>query len=95
MKNRIVNQQPQSQFSGFYCHQHDQIKASKLRSIFRRIWQWWLMELRTSSDPKIWQTVDPDGNTWWHAYNPATGYVATRESEIEILAWIDQREIGE
>jgi hypothetical protein len=47
------------------------------------------MEVRSGNDPKIWQTIDGSGTTWWHAYHPATRQSATRESETEILEWID------
>lgn len=74
-----------------YWHENKQVKESNLRSALRRVWQWWLIRLRVSNEPQIWQTLDPWGNTWWHAYNPATGRSATRESETEILAWIERR----
>ena len=44
---------------------------------------------------KIWQTSDPWGNTWWHAYNPAMERRATGESAIEILEWIDKHIMDE
>lgn len=72
-----------------YWHEHKQVK-SNLRSALRQVWQWGLVRLRVSKDLQIWQTLDPWENTWWHAYNPATGRSATREAETEILAWIDR-----
>jgi hypothetical protein len=83
MKNRITlsfNQKYSTPLVG----------ESILFSAFRRIWQNWLTELRRNTEPHLWQTSDPWGNTWWHAYHPATGNTATRESEVEILLWIDQ-----
>lgn len=63
--------------------------------IYNRIWTPLLLLFQCRDELKIWQTSDSLGNTWWHAYNPTTGRSATRESEVEILAWIDQRPLHE
>ncbi|UBF24765.1 hypothetical protein K9N68_24310 [Kovacikia minuta CCNUW1] len=68
------------------------IKPSQLFSPLARLWQRLLVEMTRSNVPRVWQTTDQGGNVWWHAYNPATGCAATRESEIEILEWIDKRQ---
>lgn len=73
---------------------HHRSKESRLIGAFRKVQRWWIKELNASRDPKIWQTIDPVGNTWWHAYHPVTGCSATRESETEILEWIDRRVVG-
>ena len=90
MRDRTsVSDQPRLNLLNCYWHEK-KVKESYLRSALR-IWQWWLTKLRVNNALQIWQTLDPWGNTWWHAYNPATGCSATRESETEILAWIERR----
>jgi predicted RNase H-like HicB family nuclease len=75
------------------CYQleYSQGKEVKLFLLLRQAWQNWIAELKTNNDPKIWRTIDRLDNIWWHAYNPVTGCSATRESETEILEWIDRR----
>lgn len=73
-----------------YQSENNQGTESKLLLLLRRAWQEWITELIVN-DSRIWQTVDWAGNTWWHAYNSVTGRSATRESETEILEWIDRR----
>lgn len=92
MKNTtIASNKLQLNVLGCYQFENNQGKESKLLLALRRVWQEWVIEIRTSRDPRIWQTIDQVGSTWWHAYNPATGRSATRESETEILEWIDRR----
>lgn len=55
----------------------------------RRTWQKWLVGFKSIDEPRIWQTIDDSENVWWHVYDPVTGRSATRESTIELLAWID------
>jgi hypothetical protein len=58
---------------------------SGFRSLFAEIWR-----LLQFSEVQIWQTTDRWGNTWWHVRDSA-GRTATRDSEAEILKWIDSR----
>ena len=88
------NELPLNALDGCWS-KHRQSKESRLLFPLRRVWQWWIAELNASNDPKIWQTIDRLGNTWWHVYHPVTGCSATRESETEILEWIDRRVMGE
>jgi len=85
------------QLHSLNCHQPEcsQGKETKLLLALERVWQRWVIGLKTSNDPKIWQTVDRLGNTWWHAYNPSIGCSATRESATEILEWIERRVCNE
>ncbi|HEY9621406.1 MAG TPA: hypothetical protein V6C78_13605 [Crinalium sp.] len=90
-----IHNQTQQHVISCSCHrnQHDQPVSFGL-AVYR-LWEKWLVDFRRSNTPKIWHTSDRLGNRWWHAYNPATGCSATRESELEILEWIDQGGRGE
>ncbi len=73
------------------CYQpNNQGKKFKFLLALRRVWHSWVTELKVSNDPKIWSTIDGLGNTWWHAYNTVVGCSANRESEAEILEWIER-----
>jgi hypothetical protein len=72
-----------------YTNENNSSRTFKLLSVLQKLWQGWVIEVKSSNDPKVWQTIDRSGTTWWHAYHPATGQSATRESETEILEWID------
>jgi hypothetical protein len=89
LKGTAGNNKPQLIVLDYYQYQPQQIRASSSRSVFWRIWQGWLTELNAGADPKVWQTIDRLGNVWWHAYHPIRGCSTTRESETEILEWID------
>jgi hypothetical protein len=39
---------------------------------------------------KVWQHRDRIGNITWHVYNPRTGESAVRETEAEIVDWIER-----
>jgi hypothetical protein len=91
MKNTtIASNKLQLDVLGCYQPKSNQGTESKSLLALRRVWQESVTELKTSNNPRIWQTIDQLGNTWWHAYNPATGRSATRESETEILEWIER-----
>jgi hypothetical protein len=75
----------------YYQPENNQDKEFKLFLVLQKIWQNWVAAFRTSNDLQIWQTIDRLGNTWWHAYNPVTGCFATRESETQLLEWIERR----
>jgi hypothetical protein len=96
MRNKIaIGNGVQHSLLAPYQQESKQSKTSKLCSAFDRAWQHLLTNLNQGSELKIWQTSDCWGNTWWHAYNPANGCSATRESETEILAWVDRRQANE
>lgn len=40
-------------------------------------------------EPRVWQTVDSQGQTRWHIYDPEDGQIITLNSEQEIRSWLD------
>ena len=42
-----------------------------------------------SSEPRITQFTDQQGQTWWRAYNPRTRQLQWLTSETEVLLWLD------
>ena len=50
-----------------------------------------LPRLCEPSAPQVWQSIDRDGHTWWHVYDPITGRTADLESEEEVGIWLEQR----
>jgi hypothetical protein len=42
-------------------------------------------------EPEIEQILDPEGRTWWCAYDPRTGQKTYMESEEEVQNWLEER----
>lgn len=42
-------------------------------------------------EPEIQQILDPEGRTWWCAYDPRTGQKTYMESEEEVQHWLEER----
>jgi hypothetical protein len=96
MSNRTsMNSGTQQDWSAYYQQVKKQDKATQLSLTLNKIWQFLLTALRQKDEVKIWQTSDCRGNCWWHAYHPVTGRSAIRESEFEMLAWIEKQVAGE
>lgn len=47
--------------------------------------------LNFSNEPRIWRTIDGNGNTVWCVYDPVSDRSASLESEDEIRAWLEKR----
>ncbi|HEY9643876.1 MAG TPA: hypothetical protein V6C57_25525 [Coleofasciculaceae cyanobacterium] len=92
MKNRITVSYSIQVSPTHPVDQNRQVKQASAFSVFCKIWKNGLVKLRRSTEPRLWQTSDCWGNTWWHAYHPATGDSAIRESAAEIVGWIERAE---
>ncbi len=68
-----------------------QVKKTKLFSALNRIWQHLSAFLTKGNELQVWQTVDHFGNTWWNAYDPATGRSTSVASEAEMRVWVEKR----
>ncbi|WP_421658090.1 hypothetical protein [Leptothermofonsia sp. ETS-13] len=66
------------------------IYPTKVPSWFIRIWQRLVDAMAISSEPRIWQTIEEDGNVWWNVYNPNTRHTFYMASEEEVLIWLVQ-----
>lgn len=75
----------------FSQSEQKRVKNSKLLSALNRIWQHLLTILTKGNELQVWQTSDRFGNTWWNAYDPATGRSASLASEAEMRIWIEKR----
>jgi hypothetical protein len=47
--------------------------------------------LNQENELKVWQSCDRFGQTWWHAYDPLTERYVCRDSEADILIWLEER----
>lgn len=75
----------------FSQSEHKQVKKSKFFSALKGIWQHLLTTLTNDNALQVWQTTDRFGNTWWNAYDPATGRSTSLASEAEMRVWIEER----
>ncbi len=41
-------------------------------------------------EPKVWQSKDWFGHTWWNVYLPRTGQMARFSSEEEVRIWLEE-----
>lgn len=41
-------------------------------------------------EPRVWQTVDYEGRSCWHAYDPETGQTIHLNSAADIRTWLEQ-----
>jgi hypothetical protein len=47
-------------------------------------------DFHTMPEPRIWQSTDREGQTWWHVHDPQTGDRIDLESEEDVCVWIEQ-----
>lgn len=64
---------------------------SKFFVPLKSAWQRLVNFLTTTNELQVWQSSDRHGNTWWNAYDPATGRSTKLSSEAEMRVWIEQR----
>ncbi|MBE9182997.1 hypothetical protein IQ268_31160 [Oculatella sp. LEGE 06141] len=55
------------------------------------VWNSLRAYLFTSSEPRIWTTVDSLGETQWHGYDPLTRQSVECTSETDMRIWLEQR----
>ncbi|MBW4654636.1 MAG: hypothetical protein KME20_16590 [Kaiparowitsia implicata GSE-PSE-MK54-09C] len=53
--------------------------------------QRWLTQMAGSTDPRITQTYDSNGQPLWTVYDPITHTTTALASEQEVRIWLDQR----
>jgi hypothetical protein len=46
--------------------------------------------LTTQDEPKIWQSKDWFGRSWWNVYLPRTGQTVRLTSEAEVRIWLEE-----
>lgn len=71
--------------------QQEREKNRKLFSWLNRIGQHLATALFQGQEPKIWQSTDRFGQTWWHAYDPVKDRFVSRDSEAEMRIWLEER----
>lgn len=62
-----------------------------LLSVLKDIGRYLLSALTKESGLRIWLSQDRFGNIWWNVYDPKTGESVQRDSEQEILIWLEER----
>lgn len=68
-------------------------KSHSVKLIYwlKKAWHFVIDVLTKESEIKIEEKCDRQGNTYWYAYDPATGYSTYLATEQEVLAWIEER----
>ncbi|MGB3298290.1 MAG: hypothetical protein WBA76_08460 [Phormidesmis sp.] len=66
-------------------------KPKSLRTQLSNLFGKMAMQLTTSSDPFIWQTRNPAGQTVWNAKDERSGRVICGASESEMRVWLEER----
>lgn len=46
--------------------------------------------LTTRDEPKVWQSKDWFGHSWWNVYLPRTGQMVRLSSEAEVRIWLEE-----
>lgn len=67
------------------------IIKSNFFSKLNNIWQYLIAIFTKQNELQVRQKSDRFGNTWWNAYDPATGESVSFGSDTEMLIWIEQR----
>lgn len=65
-------------------------KGDGFRKWFAKVWQSVIRYFTTQDEPKIWQSKDWFGHSWWNVYLPKTGQTARFNSEDEIQVWLEE-----
>jgi len=76
---------------GFSKDEQEQDKKSKFILALNTVWQHLITILTKQPELQVRQRYNRFGNTWWEAYDLMTGSTVSFGSEIEMLAWIEQR----
>lgn len=66
-------------------------KLPRIISILNKFWEQVVTAITKGQEPKVWQSTDRTGNTWWYAYDPTTGRSGCRDSEAEMRIWLEER----
>ena len=66
------------------------IAKSKLVFLLNRLLQFISTILNPGNEFKVWQRCDRFCQTGWHAYDPVTNRYVCRDSEADILIWLEQ-----
>lgn len=65
--------------------------AASKDSIWTRLRDGLFQLLAPKTEPRIVQKREPDGNEYYHVYDPVTGNSKTFGSEQETRIWLDRR----
>lgn len=69
----------------------NQGNTSKVLNAVKKILSHFLVALAGSSEPRIMQKNDAEGNMFWMVYDPIDGRSAQLYSALEVRQWLDQR----
>jgi hypothetical protein len=58
-------------------------------TLLTEIWQALLAHLKATSEPRVWQTKTPDGETLWNAYDPISQLAIDQASTDELRVWLE------
>lgn len=65
-------------------------KKTSLFSQLNRICHYLLTVLTLEQEPRVCNSTDHVGQTWWYAYEPITKRCVCRDSEDEIRIWLEE-----
>lgn len=64
---------------------------SQIFSILDKFCQRLLTGLISKNEVQVWKKSSKNGNSEWHAYDPATGQSTCVASDAEMRIWIEQQ----
>lgn len=89
---KSINYSNQLRFENFQKEtEQKQAKYFNVFSLLNRFLQHLATDLVQGQEPRIRQTTDRVGKTWWHGCDPVTGRSVCRESEEEMRIWLEER----
>ena len=65
-------------------------KGNGFKSWLTEIWQSIVQNLTRQDEPKVWQSRDWFGHSWWNVYLPKTGQTVRLSSEEEVRVWLEE-----
>ncbi len=64
--------------------------SNRFKNWLAQIGNFIVQYLTTQDEPKIWQSKDWFGHSWWNVYLPRTGQMVRLSSEAEVRVWLEE-----
>jgi len=64
--------------------------SNRFKNWLAQIGNFIVQYLTTQDEPKIWQSKDWFGHSWWNVYLPRTGQMVRLSSEAEVRIWLEE-----
>jgi hypothetical protein len=64
-------------------------KGNRFNNWLTNVWRSLVHSLTTQDEPKVWQSRDWLGHSWWNVYLPKTGQTVRLSSQEEVRFWLE------